>query len=180
MLVLHSHLPFVKHPEFDYFLEEQWLFEAINECYIPLLMVLKRLDDEGASFKLTTSMTPPLCEMLSDPELMNKYEKHLDKQIVLAQREIKRTKNDPTFSQIAKFYLDNFESIKDFFYNFLNKNILNGYKHFKDKNKLEIITCAATHGFLPLMEVNTTAVKAQINIAVNNYIKHFGAFFRRS
>ena len=28
MLVLHAHLPFVKHPDYDYFLEENWLFEA--------------------------------------------------------------------------------------------------------------------------------------------------------
>jgi 1,4-alpha-glucan branching enzyme len=174
MLTLHSHLPFVKHPEYDYFLEEQWLFEAINECYIPLLKVMKRLDDESISFKLTTSMTPPLCEMLADPVLMNKYEKYLNKQLTLAQKEVDRTRNDSRFASVAQFYLENFESIRDFFYNFLNKNILNGYKYFKNKNKLEIITCAATHGFLPLMEVNTTAVKAQISIAVNNYIKHFG------
>lgn len=174
MLVLHSHLPFVKHPEYDYFLEEQWLFEAINECYIPILMLLKKLDDEGASFKLTTSMTPPLCEMLSDPELMKKYEKFLHRQILIAHKEIERTKDDPTFSQIAKFYLERYENIKEFFYNFLNTNILNGYKYFRQKNRIEIITCAATHGFLPLMEVNTKAVRAQIVIAVNNYIKHFG------
>lgn len=174
MLVLHSHLPFVKHPEFDYFLEEQWLFEAIDECYIPILMLLKRLDDEGVSFKLTTSMTPPLCEMLSDPELMRKYEKFLNRQILLAHKEIERTKDDAAFSKITKFYLERYENIKDFFYKFLNKNILNGYKYFRHKNKIEIITCAATHGFLPLMEVNTAAVRSQVAVAVNNYIKHFG------
>ena len=30
-LVLHAHLPFVRHPEHDKFLEESWLFEAITE-----------------------------------------------------------------------------------------------------------------------------------------------------
>lgn len=164
----------MKHPEFDYFLEEQWLFEAIDECYIPILMLLKRLDDEGVSFKLTTSMTPPLCEMLSDPELMRKYEKFLNRQILLAHKEIERTKDDAAFSKITKFYLERYENIKDFFYKFLNKNILNGYKYFRHKNKIEIITCAATHGFLPLMEVNTAAVRSQVAVAVNNYIKHFG------
>ena len=34
-LVLHAHLPFVRHPEENYFLEENWLFEAITETYIP-------------------------------------------------------------------------------------------------------------------------------------------------
>ena len=40
-LVLHAHLPFVRHPESDYVLEEEWLFEAIAETYIPLLQVFE-------------------------------------------------------------------------------------------------------------------------------------------
>jgi 1,4-alpha-glucan branching enzyme len=35
-LVLHAHLPFVRHPEHEKFLEESWLFEAITETYLPL------------------------------------------------------------------------------------------------------------------------------------------------
>ena len=35
--VLHAHLPFVHHPESEDYLEEQWLYEAISETYIPLL-----------------------------------------------------------------------------------------------------------------------------------------------
>jgi len=38
-LVLHAHLPYVRHPEYDDFLEEDWLYEAITETYIPLLEV---------------------------------------------------------------------------------------------------------------------------------------------
>jgi 1,4-alpha-glucan branching enzyme len=40
-LVLHAHLPFVRHPESDYVLEEEWLFEAITETYIPLLQMFE-------------------------------------------------------------------------------------------------------------------------------------------
>jgi 1,4-alpha-glucan branching enzyme len=36
-LILHAHLPFVRHPEHEHFLEEDWFFEAITESYIPLL-----------------------------------------------------------------------------------------------------------------------------------------------
>ena len=46
-IVLHAHLPYVRHPEYDEFLEEDWLFEAITETYIPLLRVFNRLADEG-------------------------------------------------------------------------------------------------------------------------------------
>jgi len=73
LLVLHSHLPYVKHPEFDYFLEEHWLFEAITECYVPLLKYMGKLEQEGIRFRLTVSLTPPLCEMLRDTVLISKY-----------------------------------------------------------------------------------------------------------
>ena len=36
-LQLHAHLPFVRHPNYPDFLEEDWLYEAITETYIPLL-----------------------------------------------------------------------------------------------------------------------------------------------
>ena len=39
-LVLHAHLPFVRHPEHEKFLEENWLYEAITESYLPLLQLL--------------------------------------------------------------------------------------------------------------------------------------------
>ena len=40
--VLHAHLPFIHHPESDDYLEESWLYEAISETYIPLLMNFKK------------------------------------------------------------------------------------------------------------------------------------------
>jgi 1,4-alpha-glucan branching enzyme len=41
-IILHAHLPFVRHSEYPEFLEEDWLFEAISETYIPVLQVLER------------------------------------------------------------------------------------------------------------------------------------------
>lgn len=172
--VLHSHLPFVKHPQYDYFLEEHWLFEAISECYIPLLRQLKSLEERGIDFRLTTSVTPPLAQMLDDAHLMEKYEKHLDKQIELANKELNRTKNDPHFKDIAQYYHNLYIETKDFFHNFLHKNVLNGYRYFNDIGKIEVITCGATHGFLPLLSVNQKAVEVQIQLAVESHKRHFG------
>jgi 1,4-alpha-glucan branching enzyme len=173
--VLHSHLPFVKHPEYEYFLEEQWLFEAIDECYIPLLTNMKRLVDEEIDFRLTTSVTPPLAEMLKDNLLMQKYARHVDKMIELGNREIERTKNTHEEEhQLAHFYKNRYVDIKEFFTGFLDGNVLNGYRYFADLGKLEIITCGATHGFLPILSVNEKAVDAQIRIAVESHIENFG------
>jgi 1,4-alpha-glucan branching enzyme len=51
-LILHAHLPFVRHPEHEHFLEEDWLFEAITETSSPLLSMMQRLVERGVPFKL--------------------------------------------------------------------------------------------------------------------------------
>ena len=68
-LVLHAHLPFIKHPEYPDFLEEDWFYEAMVETYIPLLNVFENLTEEGTDFRLTMTLTPPLCNMMEDPLL---------------------------------------------------------------------------------------------------------------
>src|SRR5688572_31664759 len=89
-LTLHAHLPFVRHPEYPDFLEEDWLYEAISETYIPLFLAFNTLRQEGVRFRLTMSMTPPLCEMLSDPLLQERYAKHLDRLCELSALEVER------------------------------------------------------------------------------------------
>ena len=56
-LVLHAHLPFVRHPEYDEFLEEDWFYEAITETYIPLVNMMDGLINDGCDFRLTMSIT---------------------------------------------------------------------------------------------------------------------------
>ena len=96
-IVLHAHLPFVRHPEYPDMMEERWLFEAITETYIPLIDVFDRLLSEGIHFRITMTMTPPLLNMLSDELLMERYSAHLAKLEELSEKEIERTANQPEF-----------------------------------------------------------------------------------
>ena len=57
-IVLHAHLPFVRHPEHEDFLEEDWFFEAITETYIPLIRVFEGLVRDNIDFRLTISISP--------------------------------------------------------------------------------------------------------------------------
>ena len=77
-LVLHAHLPYVRHPEFEEFMEERWLFEAMTETYIPLLRSFESLENDGIPFRITMSITPPLMEMLEEKDLVEKYIRHLE------------------------------------------------------------------------------------------------------
>ena len=74
-LVLHAHLPYVRHPEHPEFFEERWLFEAITECYLPLIRMFDRLIDDGAKFRVALSLSPTLVAMLQD-ELLQLMQHH--------------------------------------------------------------------------------------------------------
>src|ERR1043165_1946514 len=104
-LILHAHLPFVRHPEQEHFLEEDWFFEAITESYIPLLCMMRRLVDDPdlSRFKLTMSFTPTLCAMLEDQLLRERYVRHLDSVIQLTARERSRNRSIPSFANALTF-----------------------------------------------------------------------------
>lgn len=171
-LQLHAHLPFVRHPEYPDFLEEDWLYEAISETYLPLLSVFENLLKDDIDFRLTMTISPTLANMLGDCLLQSRYYTKLNKLIELSEKELIRTKNNPEFYQVALMYNKNLKQCKNIWEKY-NGNILNGFKNLQDMGKIEIITCCATHGFLPLM-TNKTAIKAQIAVACKDYQKHFG------
>src|SRR5215467_12406539 len=99
-LILHAHLPFVRHPEHEHFLEEEWFFEALTEAYIPLLRMMLGLMDDRVPFKLTMSITPTLCAMLQDQLLCGRYVRHLELLIELTARERERTRKDPQLHEL--------------------------------------------------------------------------------
>ena len=173
-LVLHAHLPFVRHPEYPEFLEEDWLFEAITETYIPLWQVLEGLARDGVPFSLTMSMTPTLCAMLDDQLLRSRYLRYINRAIDLSAREIDRTQNQLELNHLARMYHTRFLECREIYAEKLGCDLVTAFRKFQDAGLLEIITCAATHGFLPLMEQYPEAVRAQILIARDQYHAAFG------
>ncbi len=172
--VLHAHLPFVRHPEYRDSFEEKWLYEAITETYIPLLLVYWELKERKIPFRVTMSITPPLMEMLSDDLLQRRYVEHMDRLIDLIAHEKKRTEGDSAFYPLALMYDRKFKKSREVFVDRYNRNLLTAFRELQSEGYLEIMTCCATHGFLPLMNVHREAVRAQIFVAVNNYRKHMG------
>ncbi|MBL8196237.1 MAG: DUF1957 domain-containing protein, partial [Blastocatellia bacterium] len=175
-LILHAHLPFVRHPEYPEFLEEDWLYEAITETYIPLLFLFENLVKEGVKFRVTMTLTPSLCEMLADPLLQSRYSERIAKLVKLTTSELERTKDTPYF-EAAKLHHEHFVAAQKLFNEKYHGNLIAGFRNLQDEGVLEIITCAATHGFLPLMS-NDAVRRAQIHIGCRNYAKHFGRWPR--
>ena len=70
-IVLHAHLPYVRKNEKNS-LEEDWLFQAILECYIPLLQSIESCKKENPlNTKLTISLSPTLLSLLDNKKGFN-------------------------------------------------------------------------------------------------------------
>ena len=173
-LHLHAHLPFVRHPEHADFLEEDWLYEAITETYLPLLRVFDRLTDERIPFRISMTMSPPLVSMLRDDLLVSRYARKLDGLCELADREVSRTRNDPTFHGLAQHYRHEFRELRGLFEDRYRRDLVGAFRRLEDSGGLELVTCGATHGFLPLMQQYPEAVRAQIAVAAASHRRHFG------
>jgi 1,4-alpha-glucan branching enzyme len=173
-LVLHAHLPYVRHPEHEFFLEERWFYEAVTECYIPLIHVFDSLVDDGVDFRITMTITPPLMSMLSDQLLQQRYSNHITKMIELSEKEVERTKWEPHFHHLAHMYRNMFIKASQTFHDKYQRNLLNAFKKFQDLGVLEVITSGATHGYFPLLGINRESIRAQVGTAVDLYTKHMG------
>ncbi|MBI4511654.1 MAG: DUF1957 domain-containing protein [Deltaproteobacteria bacterium] len=175
-LVLHAHLPFVRHPEHRYHLEENWLFEAVTATYLPLLEVFRNLVKDGVFFRVTMSMSPPLVSMLRDDHLKLRTAAYLDRLLDLAEKEQRRTAGDPTFHRLARFYGDRFGRLKAL-YDEIRGDLVDGFRRLQDDGFLEVVTVGATHGYLPTIR-EPAARRAQVQVAAQHYRQHFGRWPR--
>ena len=174
-LILHAHLPFVRHPEHEHFLEEEWFFEALTETYIPLLRMMQRLLDDRVPFKLTMSITPTLCAMLQDQLLRDRYVRHLELLIDLAAREQKRTRKDPGLRKLADFYFELCSENRRLFVEEYKYDLLSVFQWLRQTGVLEIIASAATHGLLPILhQQSPQAARAQVLIGRDMHADLFG------
>jgi 1,4-alpha-glucan branching enzyme len=172
-LVLHAHLPFVRHPEHARHLEERWFYEALVECYLPLLDAFDRLADEGVPFALTMSVTPPLAAMMKDDLLRRRFHEHLARVEALAQREMVRLYGDSRFAPVATFYRDHLARMRGV-WDRHGGDVLAGLVRHWDAGRLELITCSATHCYLPGMLPAREGIRPQLELGVLGFERLVG------
>jgi 1,4-alpha-glucan branching enzyme len=161
-------------PRISLSVEEQWFFEALSDTYLPLLEVFDRLEKDHVPFRLGISFSPLLCYMLQDECLIRHYLNYVDKQIEFGIREMERTKNDPALYALARFYYDRAVDKRILFTGRYEENILNVFNYYQKKGRLEILTTAATHAFLPVYTEYPEAIQAQIEVALSSFRHTFG------
>jgi 1,4-alpha-glucan branching enzyme len=169
-LLLHAHLPFVRHPEHPVFLEEGWLYEAISDCYLPLLELLDHYRGRGPL--LTLTLSPTLCEMLVDPLLCDRFRaRQLELEGYLV-RDLDSRNRSVQERAIAEYYLQRIRSQQEQLAG-MEEGLIGALRGLQEEGTLEILTCPATHAILPLIKTGQ-GMKRQLAVARANYEKHFG------
>ncbi len=173
-VLLHAHLPFVRHPDEPGPHRDDWFLEALVESYIPLVRSWLALLNEKVPFRLTLSLSPTLLTMLLDPFLQMRARHQLGQLQQLAEKELARTKDWPDVHAVVEMYRERFRAEERFFVEECNCDLTEPIKLLMREGRLEVITTAATHGFLPGLRTAPNVVRAQIMVALELYEEVFG------
>jgi 1,4-alpha-glucan branching enzyme len=170
---LHAHLPYVvNHGTWPHGME--WLHEAAAETYLPLLRILGNLERDGIRFQCNLNLSPILLEQLAHPVFITEFPKYVTRKIVAAREDeaFFMQSGEAHLAETARFWHRFFsQALEDF--RALDGNIIAGFRHFNDIGLIDIITCGATHGFMPLLGTDES-VRAQIRTAVQTHVRHIG------
>ncbi|WP_050436251.1 glycoside hydrolase family 57 protein [Chondromyces crocatus] len=161
-LVLHAHLPYVRHPEHPRSFEERWLFEALWESYLPLLGVLDRLAAEGVRAPIALSVSPTLAAMLRDALLCRRFELHVQRTEALAKR-VGQVLGAGVFAPALAFYRDRLEAAWAVWEG-CDGDVLGALQRHARAGHVELFSTAATHAFLPGLLPTPASVRAQVRL----------------
>ena len=172
--VLHSHLPYVlSHGRWPH--GTDWLFEAAAETYVPLLDVCRKLADEGIHGGITLGITPILAEQLATDIFADGFIDYLTQKIEASENDVTdfSRRGESEMEALARMWLGFYRGVLENFTDRYNRDIIDAFKKLQDEHVIEIITCAATHGYLPLLGYDE-AVRAQVRLGAATYRRHFG------
>ncbi|MEB3177096.1 MAG: 1,4-alpha-glucan branching protein domain-containing protein [Synechococcus sp.] len=164
--VLHGHLPYVRSRDAGS-LEEDWYFQALIESYLPLLESLQRCADQGGEPRLTMSLSPTLLSLLVDPVLQERFEPWVEQRCGLLER--CSAEEEPAAQHLHQHFQRQLKAFRG-----LNGQVQLGFQRLQQAGILDLITCSATHGYLPLLRDPIEAVQGQLRTAVREHERVLG------
>lgn len=173
VLALHSHLPYVLHhgrwPH-----GSVWLSEAALDTYLPLIESLQRFEHDGVAAPMTVGITPVLANQLAHPSFVSEFEAYMERRIeatASAPASLAAT-NDAALVPVAEFWRERLARMLALFRR-LNGDLIGALRDLESHGRLELITSAATHGFLPLL-ARDESVRLQVLVGAAEHRRLFG------
>ena len=163
VLALHSHLPYCRGagrwPH-----GEEWIHEAVLGTYLPLLGLLYDLREAGVGYRIVIGLTPVLLEQLADHDVDVRNLEYIDDQVRRAEKDLRRFVDvgDDARAALADFYLSSYRRLREAYTRRFGRDLVGAFADLARSGHVEVLTSAATHGYLPLLD--RASVDAQLRI----------------
>jgi 1,4-alpha-glucan branching enzyme len=173
VLGLHSHLPYVlNHGRWPH--GSDWISEAAVDTYLPLLDALTALADEDIPAPVTLGITPILANQLASPVFEAELRQFLHQRLEACDEAESAMRNtyDAHLIPVIQFWRDRFSRLLEL-YDALDSDIIGAFRRLQDDGRIELITSAATHGFLPLLQ-RDESIRFQLTVGRDEHLRLFG------
>jgi len=173
VLTLHSHLPYVlNHGRWPH--GSDWLCEATLDTYLPLLEALKELEEGGTSSPVTLGITPILANQLASPRFREEMDAFFVQRLKACDEapESLIESGDRDLLSLVDYWRARFLRLRQLFEE-IDGDLLGAFRELEDAGRLEIISSAATHGFLPLLG-REESVRLQLAVGVSEHRRLLG------
>mgnify|MGYP002623496150 CR=1 FL=1 len=175
ILTIVGHQGYIRHEdENQYALQNDILFGAISQTYLPLINMFHRFETDGIDFKLALVLSPSLCSLLDDEMIKQQYVRWLEKRIAFGQKEVERLSADKDMLKNAELCLEKAKKDLSDFTQVYSQNLLKEFAYFSKKGNLELLATCGTYAFLPHYGDMPEILNAQVEIGLYSHRHYFG------
>ena len=173
VLTLHSHLPYVlNHGRWPH--GSDWITEAAIDTYLPLIESLRALDAEGVKAPITIGFTPVLANQLASEAFRGELELYFEQRLAHcdeAPASLRET-GDAHLIPLVDYWRARLSRLRALFRS-VDRDIVGVFRDLESRGRLETISSAATHGFLPLLS-RDESIQLQLDVGVREHQRLFG------
>ena len=173
VLGLHSHLPYVlNHGRWPH--GSDWICEAAIDTYLPLLEALEKLRHEGVPAPVTLGITPILANQLASPVFVEELEAYFAQRLASCDEAAASltSTGDQHLIPLADFWRERLTRLRARFRSH-GGDLIGVLRALEREGRLEIMSCAATHGFLPLLS-RDESIRLQLGLGRAEHRRLFG------
>jgi 1,4-alpha-glucan branching enzyme len=174
LLALHSHLPLVLgHGRWPH--GSDWLAEVTIGCYLPLLETFETLRARGVHAPVTINLSPILCEQLAHRLFRSEIDAFLRQRLdsVVENRAHFDRTGESSLADLTRYWEASYRHTLEQFAS-IDGDLLGAFRRLADAGAVELITSAATHGYLPLLG-REESIDLQLRAGRAAHLRHFGA-----
>lgn len=173
LLVLSAHKPYLKRAETPVSEAEREFLDAMTGCYLPLLEMLDRLAADKVPTRLTLSLSPTLVAMMEDGDMMDRLAGHLDSLVRLTRSQLERNREDETLAGTIAWYEARTSRLAALLKSH-DSRPARGFRRHLEEGRVDLLTSALTHAYLPLLTGQPEFLRAQIVGARQCHESFFG------